>query len=102
MPSKVVKFVATPILGSGLEPGDLFSTAGPEYWEAVDEMKSCGEKVYIRTNTPAEEFMDSYTIVYRITLEYTPDLTQNFYKPPFEYNTPLGTIKVDRPKKTED
>lgn len=44
---------ATPIKGRDLKPGDLFSTAGPEYWDHVGERDSVGERAYIRTETPA-------------------------------------------------
>jgi len=34
-----------------LQPGDLFSTRGPLYWELRD-LAAIGEKVYIRTDAP--------------------------------------------------
>lgn len=48
-----MKIVATPIKSQDLKAGDLFSTAGPEYWDR--EKASIGEKVYVRTETPCPE-----------------------------------------------
>ena len=47
-----MKVKAYPVKAKELKPGDLFSTAGPIYWENIDSKYSLGEKVYIRTNTP--------------------------------------------------
>jgi hypothetical protein len=54
-----------------LQPGDLFSYAGPEYWDwATDEKHgSIGERVYIRTETPAIRAPDADAYIYRITIE---------------------------------
>ena len=38
-----------------LMPGDLFSTAGSDYWDTIDLNESIGERVYIRTNTPTPD-----------------------------------------------
>ncbi len=46
------KIQAEMILGKDLQPGDLFSTAGPEYWDYAMDRGSVGERVYIRTNAP--------------------------------------------------
>jgi len=43
---------ATPIKARDLKPGDLFSTAGPDYWDTALNDLSVGERVYIRTNAP--------------------------------------------------
>ena len=51
-----------------LKPGDLFSTAGQPYWDTIDTRLSVGEKVYIRTNTPADAAGDADVEVYRITI----------------------------------
>jgi len=47
-----MRITATRVKGKELKPGDLFSTAGPLYWENIDSEPSIGEKVYIRTNRP--------------------------------------------------
>jgi hypothetical protein len=57
---------ATKCKGRELQPGDLFSTAGPEYWSRWDSRGSVGECVYIRTNVPASEFPDADEDIYRI------------------------------------
>ncbi len=58
---------ATLVRASELKPGDLFSTAGPLYW---DNLKSgaIGEKVYIRTDAFCPEDEADYPI-YRIEIE---------------------------------
>jgi len=57
------------MFGSQLQPGDLFSTAGPDYWDQLDERGSIGERVYIRTNTPADVAVQGDAVVFRITIE---------------------------------
>lgn len=47
-----MKIKAIAVRAEDLKPGDLFSTAGPEYWDFIDDRESLGEKAYIRTNTP--------------------------------------------------
>lgn len=64
-----VRIKATPTTGRDLHPGDLFSIAGPEYWDMVDATRSIGERVYVRMNTPAEESPDLDEQVYRIEVE---------------------------------
>ena len=65
-----MKVVAVKCRGRELKPGDLFSTAGPEYWGCVAERRSIGEKVYIRTETPSSNAQDADSFVYRITIEF--------------------------------
>jgi len=67
----MLQITATPVPAKELKPGDLFSTAGPLYWGSLKERASIGEKVYIRTDVPADRFCedDPNAIVYRITLE---------------------------------
>lgn len=65
----MLKIIATPIKGKYLQPGDLFSTVGPEYWDFYQERESIGEKVYIRTDTSALEAPDSEAIVYKIEIK---------------------------------
>jgi len=55
------------IKAKDLQPGDLFSTAHPLYWEHIDNRPSVGEKVYIRTNTLAPEDQKE-DIVYKIRI----------------------------------
>jgi len=56
-----------PIRASDLQPGDLFSTAGPLYWELRD-LAAIGEKVYIRTEAPCPAGQEN-DLVYRIVIE---------------------------------
>ena len=62
-----MKITATQIKAKELKPGDLFSTAGQEYWDKMS-FGSLGEKVYIRTNTPTpiDQAEDE---IYLITIE---------------------------------
>lgn len=63
-----VRIKAEAMPASELQPGDMFSTAGPEYWDFFHEkVSSCGERVYLRTNASSVNFPDADTQVYRIT-----------------------------------
>ena len=57
------------VTGRDLEPGDLFSTAGPEYWDVAMDRVSVGEMVYVRTNADTDLFDDADEPIYRITIE---------------------------------
>ena len=59
---------AIPDKARNIKPGDLFSTAGPVYWRLMDNKPSIGEKVYIRTNTPADAADDADEEVYKIEI----------------------------------
>jgi hypothetical protein len=56
--------------GQDLEPGDLFSTAGPEYWGRRPP-DAIGEKVYIRTDAPCPPDQ-AHQRVYRLTIRRRP------------------------------
>jgi hypothetical protein len=58
---------ATPIAAKDLVPGDLFSTYGPSYWDSPPS-GSIGERVYIRTETPAANADDADSTVFRIEI----------------------------------
>ena len=58
---------AIPTKAQELKAGDLFSTAGQEYWDRYDPL-SIGEKVYIRTEAPCPDGDIDY-ILYRIVVE---------------------------------
>ncbi len=64
-----MKIIATPCKGSDLEPGDLFSTVGPEYWDRYEERRSIGERVYIRTGTPSGNAPDASQLIYKVEIE---------------------------------
>lgn len=64
-----MKIKATPIKGKDLLPGDLFSTAGPSYWNHFKNRMSIGEKVYIRTETSSTQAEDREAEVYKIEIE---------------------------------
>ena len=49
---------AIKIMAKDLQPGDLFSTAGPIYWSNIKSNHSLGEKVYIRTEEPSPKDQD--------------------------------------------
>lgn len=66
-----MKITATPCRGMDLMPGDLFSTAPQSYWDTIASQYSIGERVYIRTDTPAESAPDLEATVYRITIAPT-------------------------------
>lgn len=68
-----MKIVAVKCSGRELKPGDLFSTVGPEYWDHVADRRSIGEKVWIRTDTPAGDAPDEDILVYRIIIEQEPE-----------------------------
>ncbi len=61
-----IKIQTTEIIAKDLKPGDLFSTAGPEYWLHFNETRSIGEKIYIRTNQTSDNVVDCDQIVYKI------------------------------------
>lgn len=63
-----MKIKATFVKADDLEPGDLFSIAGPDYWDDFEEKNSVGEKVYIRTMTPTIQAFDPNARVYRIEI----------------------------------
>jgi hypothetical protein len=65
-----MKIKATPIQGKDLKSGDLFSTAGPFYWNSFQSRNSIGEKVYIRTETPCcDTTPGADLIMYKIEIE---------------------------------
>lgn len=64
-----VTIKAEPIKARELNPGDLFSTAGPEYWRFFGRLGSIGERVYIRTSAPASDASDADLTVYKITVQ---------------------------------
>lgn len=65
----IIKIRTEWVLGEDIKPGELFSTAGPEYWDSFGEesLGSIGERVYIRTHAPIPE-CDIGTGTYRITI----------------------------------
>ncbi len=65
----VVRIHAEAIAAKELRPGDLFSIAGPEYWDDFPYKQGVGERVYIRTCTSAVGLPDADDTVYRITVE---------------------------------
>lgn len=67
--TKAVRVLATAVHGRDLEPGDLFSLLGPDYWDRALDGATLGESVFIRTNLPTELTPDPNTIVCKITIE---------------------------------
>ena len=64
----MMRIIATLVKAKELEPGDLFSTAGQEYWDTVSTNLSLGEKVYLRTSTPTPADQAEVDI-YKVTIE---------------------------------
>lgn len=64
-----VRIKAELVTGRDLAPGDLFSTAGPEYWDNALDRASVGERVFIRTNSSPDRVDDADQPIYRITIE---------------------------------
>lgn len=67
-----MKIIATLIKGKDLKAGDLFSTAGQDYWDVVENLRETdplriGEKVYIRTDTPCPDGQENEEI-YKILI----------------------------------
>jgi len=68
LPNKTMKVTAIKVKGKDLLPGDLFSRAGPYYWDYIDQKFTVGEQVYIRTNTPCPVDQEEEEI-YKIEIE---------------------------------
>jgi hypothetical protein len=68
-----IRVFATPTKGKDLLPGDLFSTAGPEYWKTVEDKDSIGERVYIRTNSICPKDQEDIGI-FLIEIVYSDEL----------------------------
>ena len=64
----MIRYRAEEMKAKDLRPGELFSRAGPLYWDRVRGSGSVGEKVYIRTEEPVGLGEENDT-VYRITIE---------------------------------
>ena len=64
-----VKVKCEKVKASDLEPGDLFSTLGSEYWDGAMDAGSIGERVFVRTMVPASAAPDADTTIYRLTIE---------------------------------
>jgi hypothetical protein len=64
-----MKIRAELVYAEELQPGDLFSTAGPDWWDTVphDDLV-VGERVYIRMATECPDDQRGVGI-YRITIE---------------------------------
>ena len=60
---------AEKVTGRDLKPGDLFSTAGQDYWDIAMNQGSVGERLYVRTKIDADRFDDADEPIYRITIE---------------------------------
>jgi len=58
---------AEAVLSKELLPGDLFSTAGSEYWDTALDRASIGERAFIRTNAPCPADQEGVPI-FRITI----------------------------------
>lgn len=58
--------LCTEVKGRDLQPGDLFSIFGQEYWDSIGQRGSVGESVYVRTAIPADAFPDADEMVFKI------------------------------------
>ncbi len=69
-----VRIKATPTKARDLKPGDLFSIVGQATWDRLlQDPLAIGQRVYIRTNAPADVADDADEEVHKI--EIVPDLT---------------------------
>jgi hypothetical protein len=75
-----MKVKVIPMKGSDLKPGDLFSTAGPEYWNHIDLQESIGERAYIRTNTSFMKAPDFNSQVYKLETELDPPTADEIWE----------------------
>lgn len=66
-----IRFTATRVDVLDLQPGDLFSSVGPEYWGAVGaNPRIVGEKVFVRTSSPPPaDRKRGQEFTFRITIE---------------------------------
>jgi hypothetical protein len=62
-----MKIIATKIKAKDLKVGDLFSTAGQDYWN-LRSSSVVGERVYIRTETPTSKDQEDEEI-YKIEIK---------------------------------
>lgn len=67
----MIHFRATETTCDQIKPGEMFSTAGPEYWENTSP-HAIGEKVYLRSNGPCPP-ADANEPIFRIEVEEEPD-----------------------------
>jgi hypothetical protein len=69
-PKVSLKIVATECTGKDLQPGDLFSTSGQDYWDNYiwSHPGAIGERVYIRTEVPAMVAPDLDALIYKIEI----------------------------------
>lgn len=67
-----LSFKCEEIVARDLKPGDLFSTSGSDYWNRERPAGAVGERVYVRTDAPAEASPDLNETVFRITIEGGP------------------------------
>lgn len=72
-----MRIIAIAIKVKDLQPGDLFSSAGHEYWDNYDKSLSIGEKVFIRTNNSPLDNSEDDTIVYKIMIIRDGELSRD-------------------------
>jgi len=72
MTSKKVIIKAEKVVANTLQPGDLFSTVGPDYWDDAIMGPAIGERVYIRTHIPSYHAPDGKVSVYKLTIHPAP------------------------------
>jgi len=63
-----VKIKAELVTALDLKAGELFSAAGPSYWDTALNKASIGEAVFIRTHSDYRHAPDANDTVYRITI----------------------------------
>lgn len=57
------------IKGKDLNPGDVFSKKGEEYWCRERDFSSIAEMAWIRMATPSKNAPDAQEVVYRLKWE---------------------------------
>lgn len=69
----MAKVVAVKTQAKLLNPGDLYSGRGPEFWDTVMDRALVGEPVYVKTNVPSDDPEEEvFKII--ITDRRTPDV----------------------------
>jgi hypothetical protein len=65
----MLKYKVTTCKGKDLKPGELFTTAGQEYWDRVSTTSSIGEKVFVRTDAPVPNEFEANADVFKLEVE---------------------------------
>lgn len=70
-PLNTARVIATKIEYEHLQPGDLWSDKGPEYWNGIMDKGFMSESVIMRTNAEYDVTSDDPATVYKLTIVIT-------------------------------